>query len=329
MNYFTLTLTVLFVAGALSCQKKKEKLEEIPVQNKVLVPDLCELLVPFKTNYQTFLMPVTTDFNPLPIEIGAVSMSEASGLGYSRKNKGMIWAHNDSGNSNSLYLIDAKTGEISAIFEIEGTVNFDWEDMEVAVGPEDGESYLYVADTGDNREGRPDYTIYRFKEPQYDSTQKGTTIKITDWQVDEIKFKYADGSHDTEAMFVDPHTKDIFLVTKRDVVSMMYVLPFPQKNNEIFSICKVGEFSFREASAATCSADGTKILIKNRQDIFYWQRTDNETTLQMLARTPPKAPYVGEPQGEAICFDTAYHYFTLSEELNQETKPILYHYLSH
>jgi len=46
----------------------------------------------------------------------------------------------------------------------------------------------------------------------------------------------------------------------------------------------------------------------------------------MLSRTPIKAPYIGEPQGEAIAFDLDHNYFTLSEELNSTTVPNLYKY---
>ncbi len=127
-------------------------------------------------------------------------------------------------------------------------------------------------------------------------------------------------------MFVDPVTKDIYLATKRDVVSFLYVIPFPQKLDEVYTIFKVGEFSFREASAGSISMNGNKIVIKNRQNIYYWEREEGERLFETLKREPSRLPYVGETQGEAICFDNEGNYFTLSEQTNSLIKPILYKY---
>ncbi|SEK22651.1 hypothetical protein [Parapedobacter koreensis] len=283
--------------------------------------------IPFVTSYNTFGMPYTDRYESLPLPKGSVSMSEASGIAYSVRNPGKIWAHNDSGNPNILFLLDEHNGEIAARYQVNGTANLDWEDVEVAVGPDEGKSYLYISDTGDNDERRTNYSIYRFEEPLFEASHQGQLVRISTIAVDRIQFNYPDGSHDTEAMFVDPFTKDIFLTTKRDRVSMLYVLPYPQQTDGSSTCYKAGEFSFREASAATCSKDGLRVLIKNRQDIFYWERSANETMVQLLARTPVKAPYSGEPQGEAVCFDAENNYFTLSEQANFDAWPILYNYL--
>lgn len=282
--------------------------------------------IPFVTSYSLFFMPVTEQFQSFPEAIGEVSLSETSGLAYSRKNPGMLWAHNDSGHPNNLFLLDASTGQVIARYKIANTHNLDWEDIEVASGPVDGESYIYLADTGDNNQQRPSYVIYRFPEPEFQSSHTGLLIEVNNNMTEQLRFTYPDGSHDVEGIMVDPQTKDIFLVTKRDVLSTLYVAPYTQSNTTSFSLVKVGTFSFREASAATVSLDGEKVLIKNRQDIFYWERQEDESFAHMLSRTPVKAPYIGEPQGEAICFDPQDHYFTLSEELNQDMKPILYKY---
>lgn len=282
--------------------------------------------IPFVTDYKTFSMAVSDEFNPIPESIGEVKLSETSGLGWSRANKGMIWAHNDSGHPNKIFLIDSETGEIMAHYVILGSSNIDWEDMEVAAGHDPQLSYVYVSDFGDNKEIRPDYSIYRFPEPVYDSTHYGQTIFVSDPTLDHIKFVYPDESHDAEALIVDPHTLDIFIVTKRDEVSMLYVVPFPQKTDTIYPIFKVGSFSFREVTAGTASHNGDKVMIKNYQEIFYWERQPEETMTEMLSRTPIKAPYAAEPKGEAICFDQEGNYYTLSEAIDEEQIPVLYKY---
>lgn len=280
---------------------------------------------PFVTSYPTFSMETTADFSSNPDHLGTVNLSETSGLAISINNPGMLWAHNDSGHSNSISLIEIATAQIKARYKITGTNNNDWEDMEIAINPENNEPYIYVGDIGDNDENRPLYTIYKFKEPIYQEDHPA--LGVTIWDPEDfsaIKFNYPDGSHDAETLLVDPSTQDIFLVTKRDVVSTLYVAPYPQE--ETTTLYKAGEFSFRLASGGNVALDGNKILIKNRQEIFYWSVTEGETFVQALERTPVKAPYVGEPQGEAICFDSAYNYFTLSEALNNSTPPTLYKY---
>src|SRR5690554_3373496 len=133
---------------------------------------------PFTTEYQTFTMPYTNDYEQLPDNKGTVSISEASGLAYSVKNPGMIWTHNDSGHANVLFLLNAQTGEIMARYTIRGASNIDWEDMEIALDRNTKTPYIYVADIGDNSEKRNNYAIYKFVEPTYDSTHYGKNIQL-------------------------------------------------------------------------------------------------------------------------------------------------------
>jgi hypothetical protein len=296
------------------------------INDDVIVGYDWETHIPFETDYHPFTLTYTDDYYAQPDNKGKVKLSEASGIAWSMRNPGMIWAHNDSGHPNVIFLIDSTSGEIVARYTIGGTINLDWEDMELSYGPVEDEYYIYIADTGDNQEQRPHYSIYRFPEPVYDESHYKQNIFLEDTDVDRIWFQFPDGSHDTEGMLVDPGTKDIFLVTKRDVVSMLYVLPYPQPIDELYTINKAGNFSFRQASAATSSLSGERVLIKNRQEIFYWTRKAGESMVEMLSRTPKKAPYAGEPQGEAICFDVDYNYFTLSEALNNVTIPSLFKY---
>jgi hypothetical protein len=283
--------------------------------------------VPFTTSYQTFSMPTTEDYEGIPESLGEVILSETSGLAYSVNNPGMIWAHNDSGHPNVIFLLDAENGNIKARYTINGSNNVDWEDMEITLDPESGEAYLYVGDIGDNAEKRQQYSIYKFKEPLYQEDH--TTAGSVNWNPEDfsrIKIQYPDGSHDAETLFVDPFTLDIFLVTKRDARSTIYVVPFPQNPSVENIMYKVGEFPFKNASAGTVSLDGSKVLVKTRQEIFYWTRQEGESIPELLQRIPVKAPYIGEPQGEAICFDPLFNYYTLSEELNNTISPILYKY---
>ena len=96
----------------------------------------------FKTSYDKDEISENQDYENHPKLMGIVDVEEASGLAYSVKNPGMLWTHNDSGNDNELFLINAQTGELEVTYEIKGIKNKDWEDVEVTIDPRSGEPYI-------------------------------------------------------------------------------------------------------------------------------------------------------------------------------------------
>ncbi|WP_373492910.1 hypothetical protein [Aquiflexum sp.] len=280
---------------------------------------------PFTTDYSIGDME-RIDFFSLEAESrGESNIREASGLAYSRKNPGYLWTHQDKNNDNRIFLLDVNSGETVAAYRIKGTKNRDWEDIETAPGPVDGIDYLYVGEVGDNDQKYGNYSIYRFEEPTFEESHRGKVIDL-EIPFDEIKFQYPNKIHDTEALMVDPKTKDIYLATKRDLRSMLFVLPYPQNVNEKMKAIHAGTFSFRIATAGTVSKDGNEVLIKNYDRIFYWKRNDNESFIDMIQRVPALAPYnPAEAQGEAVCFDHQGGYFTLSEFSNSIVPELFYY----
>jgi hypothetical protein len=280
---------------------------------------------PFESQYDLQELEKVGLFREKGEALGVPSLLEASGLAYSRKNPGHIWSHQDWGNDNRIFLLDARTAETVAEYVIPGVFNRDWEDMEIGPGPLDGIPYIYLGDVGDNSEQFLGYSIYRFEEPKFEEEHRGKRVTL-DMPFDRIDFSYPDKSHDVEALMVDPLTRDIYLATKRDDYSMLFVAPYPQQVEESFKVKYVGSFGFTRALAGTVSIDGQELLIKNDDRIFYWQRRPGEHFAEMLSRTPKLAPYDPvEVQGEAICFGPAGEYFTLSEFKNGIV-PVLYHY---
>ena len=77
---------------------------------------------------------------------------ETSGL---EKVNGKFYTHNDSGNSNLLYEINASTGEVIRTIIVNGAANVDWEDLASDA------TYLYIADIGNNLGAREDLRIYK------------------------------------------------------------------------------------------------------------------------------------------------------------------------
>jgi hypothetical protein len=313
-SFYMRKLTVLFVVLLQFCMRSP--------QPQI---DKREQWEPFSAEYSLNNLERVHYFEPAGIAKGESTLIEASGLAYSRKNPGHVWSHQDSNNDNLIFLLDANTAQTVAAYRIQGVNNRDWEDIEIGPGPEEGVDYLYLGEIGDNNQVFSSYRIYRFEEPLFEEAHRGEVVTL-EWEFDVIEFDYPDKSHDAEALMVDPFTKDIYIATKRDFRSMVFVAPFPQSLDEKITLTHVGNLGFTRALAGTVSADGNEILMKNDERIFYWQRFEREDFEEMLARTPKLAPYEPvEPQGEAICFDPDGGYYTLSEFSNGIV-PVLYHY---
>jgi hypothetical protein len=153
-----------------------------------------------------------------------------------------------------------------------------------------------------------DYAIYRLEEPMAATD----TVQL----VDKIAFFYPDGSHNAEAMLVDPATKDIYIITKTDLKSKIFKLAYPYSTTAMNPVTDVGTLPYNYAVSAALSPGGNEIVVKTYDAIYDYPRKTGETILQALGNIKPVSlPYQPEPQGEAIVFansDTGF--YTLSEK---------------
>jgi hypothetical protein len=233
-------------------------------------------------------------------------LDEASGLADSHKQPGLLWTHGDAASPDEIYLLNRQgklVGTVKTPFN-----NYDWEDVAIGPGPQTGETYLYIADIGDNGSSQDIKRIYRFPEPS------SPTATITAF--DRIQFRYPDGAFDAETILLDPLTKDLFVVTKWLPKARLYRLPYPQSTNEVITAQKVGEMTVgSDLTGGSISVTGTEIVVRGYLAINYWKRKTTESVGEVLLRAPNKTlPYLFEPQGEAICFAKDNNgYFTLSE----------------
>ena len=83
---------------------------------------------------------------------------EASGIVASRRNPGVLWVHNDSGDMARVFAITA-SGEFLGVCNIAGATARDWEDIAIGPGPDPDQHYLYLGDIGDNQAKYPDVTV--------------------------------------------------------------------------------------------------------------------------------------------------------------------------
>lgn len=251
--------------------------------------------------------------------IGVAGLQEASGLASSAVQPGLLYSVNDSDNPDTLYLL-ATDGSAAGAFGL-AVPNRDWEDLAVGPGPAAGTSYVFVADIGDNSGRWPAVHIYRFEEPvkRGEMAPRSGTVKV----IDDVALHYPDGAHDAEAFFVDPITRDWYIITK-SLLGTVYRAAFPQVSGQV--LARVGVLPFPLLVAADMSPDGRELLLKDYAGIYGWTRKAGETVDAMLQRAPLRLPYTVEPQGESVAWASdGSGYFTLSEQRG-DTAPSLYLY---
>jgi hypothetical protein len=276
------------------------------------------------------------------------TLEEASGISESINNPGYLWTHNDSGDEARIFLID-KQGKIKATVHLDSARNRDWEDIAIGPGPEEGKTYLYIGDIGDNESEHRYKYIYRLQEPVVDVTRtRDTTIS----DVERIKVKLPDGARDAESLMIDPLTKDLFIISKRELRASVYRVPYPQSSKEVMlaelaipeleldkvsrvdTVLKDGEALVRgyhpkyyyQIVAADISPDGSEVLVKSYSNVYYWKRKSNESIIQVLNRAPLILQYDPEPQGEAITFDSkGIGYYTINEKMRGKAQQLIYY----
>ena len=238
-------------------------------------------------------------------------IKEASGLVSSSINPDMFWSHNDSGADAELFLID-KEGNIHLKVTLLGAKSFDWED--IAIHGSD----LFVADIGDNNAKRADITIYKIKEPKWDSLK----IQLTLNSYEQMSLQYTEGARDAESLLFDPHSKELIIITKREKNCHVYSFPFKENSNPI-SITSRGTLPITQFTAGDIHPSTGEILLKNYKKIYYWGSSEKPAVVRIVAGPDYTLPYKEEPQGEAIAW-TDKGFVTLSERKEKKQKFYFY-----
>ena len=237
---------------------------------------------------------------------------EASGIVASRQNPGVLWVHNDSGDAPQLFAINDKA-EFLGICRLRGAKARDWEDIAVGPGHDPNRQYLYVGDIGDNRGVYPDVTIYRVVEPEIDPAVPFSPTTIG--PPDAIRLTYPDGPRDAETLLLDPLTRDIYIVSKRDFSSKVYRAPYPQSTREPTRMERVATLPWGLAVAGDVSPDGRRVIVRGMFNASLWDRPAGEPLWHAFSGKQATLPLLHEPQGEGICFDArGLGYFTIGEQ---------------
>lgn len=258
------------------------------------------------------------DFAPpgAAVTVQSPDLVEASGVVASQLNPGVLWSHNDSGDSARIFALRADGSSVGVI-KIKGAGSVDWEDIAIGRGP-DGKDALFLGDIGDNDEQRPSVFVYRVAEPNLASA---VPTEITD--VTAIELVYDDGKgHNAEALIVDPRDGSLVIVTKvssGDSAIYAAAPPFVPGQNTLKKVgsVKVGVMLLPGSTlvtAASISRAGDLILLRTYTTVLGFPRGNGQSIASALGATACSLPTAFEMQGEAITLaPDSSGFYTLSE----------------
>lgn len=245
------------------------------------------------------------------------ALTEASGLAASRRNAGLLWALNDSGNGPYLYAVGTDGTDYGRV-RLRDAENVDWEDL--AAFRFEGRDYLLVADFGDNAARRDHCVFYLVPEPVLPENGFGADAAV-DWER-RIVYRYADGPRDAEAVAVDPQQQQIYWLTKRIDPPQLYALPLvpgdgaPLTAHKIADLVRLGEAAAgipksllsgggpyaHQPTAMDFCADRARALVLTYGGAFWIERRADETWPAALSRSPQPVALPNLRQTEAACF---------------------------
>ncbi|MGI8810397.1 MAG: hypothetical protein ACR2KK_21610 [Acidimicrobiales bacterium] len=225
---------------------------------------------PPATNSGAAAAPSPSGYQPSTV-LGTVAdpaIGESSGLVASRRNPGLVWTHNDSGDEPFVFCLDLQARSCGQ-WRVAGAEAFDWEDMAAGPGPRAGEPYLYLGDIGDNIDQRSELVVYRIPEPAATAGQVPSGgSPATTAPAEALRLRYPDGPHNSEALLVHPETGDLYVVSKDAQSAKVYKAKAPLDPARPATMVEVGSIRLGAGSrglevvtGADISPDGRRVAV--------------------------------------------------------------------
>jgi hypothetical protein len=224
-------------------------------------------------------------------------IKESSGLVWGRRNAGVIWTHNDSGDGANFFAIN-KAGEDLGVWEYPGVRPVDWED--IASVKLDNIDYLLLCDVGDNKATRKSCAIYLVPEPAVDPDKRGQKGEVR--VVKTMRFSYEDGPHNCEAVMVDPIDKTVILVTKVLLGECgVYTLSMKEAIDARYAK-KLTSLRIAIVTGGDISPDGRRMVLVTMGPAYEYHRLPGESWKSAMTREPREIALPPRYQGESICY---------------------------
>lgn len=253
-----------------------------------------------------------------PVQVGTLAdpaLTEASGLVEGLANPGVLWTHNDSGDTARLFAL-APDGAALGTFLLDGADAGDWEDL--AVGELDGAPTLFVGDVGNGVE-RDTVAVYVVPEP---TVGGGGEALVSDWWRFELAFPDTPPP-DGGALLWDPATGDLLLaVTAEDAVEV-WRAPAPFAPDAVVLLERIASFpGAPSVTGGAASPLGDQLVLRSADAAWLWRRDRGLPIEAAFAGEACTLPIAEEVRGEALGFSAdGLGYYTTSEEPAQ---PIWY-----
>ncbi len=235
--------------------------------------------------------------------ITSADLREVSGLAASRRQPGVLWAHNDSGDSARIFAVRTD-GSVAGEFRLKGIGAVDFEDL--STGPFAGldTDAIFIADVGDNGRTRSKVVVHVLEEP--DVPSGGDPIEVP--VLASIALAYPGGAADCEAFFVDPATGDFYLAAKetlQDGTCRLFRKSAPHvASTTPVLLEEVAHVPTLPPTGADMSADGSMLIVRTYFGGVLYFRAPGQSIAQAVAAEPCELPpFPNEPQGEAIAID--------------------------
>ena len=266
----------------------------------------------------------------LPVITGKVTseeVNEASGLVHSQKSRDILWTLNDSEGPPTIYAL-ALDGTLVGSLTLDGASNIDWEAIEIATCPrrciDNSNHCLYIGDIGDNLGTRSAIDIYIVPEPSKSELDQ-FFVSTTNWT--KQSFRYPNHMKlDSEAMIIDPSTKDLFLISKSSQSkAKVFVGSLEQDDDEFLKDLGIQMpiYVVTDASLSITDEFLTRIVFRSRTDCIMYQGSHSTTVKDILKMDPDDYCELSlvnlKSQGEAIALNpNGQSYQILSEGVNQD-----------
>lgn len=257
--------------------------------------------------------------------------TEYSGLapGQRAENIGYLWAIED-GATAYILAISKTNATPQGQVTLSGVSTSDVEDLDSFTYK--GQPYVIVADVGDNGNARSTFDLIRCKEPAI----TGGDFTLGAGEIEQIVCEFPSGDipthKDVEGVFGDPHTGDIYVVTKRVSPVKLYRLNYATSYAGTQTLDDVGDLTAHTefntisttsvgangyVTGAAISPNGSQICLRSYDTLWMFNRNlSSQTIIQALQTDPTNlVGFIGgglltrsmhpwsEPQGEAVCFD--------------------------
>jgi hypothetical protein len=231
--------------------------------------------------------------------VANVAVVELSGIAASRRNPGVWWVHNDSGNPAAVYAVGDNGADLGT-FTLTGATNIDWEDIAVGPGPVPGTNYLYVADIGGNIAPRNEVFVYRVPEPAVSSSTSSGAVNLAGAVKLTLSYPSA-ATPDAEALIVDPINGDLFIVTKV-VAGSAKVYRADVSGSTTVSMTEVASVPQLVVTGGDVTAAGDFVALRTYFSVLVYPRPAGQPLAAAFAQTPCAGATATETQGEAIGF---------------------------